>query len=307
MINITEKQSTFRTAVAIATVRLSRQETLDAVLGKQVPKGDVFEMSKTAGLFAVKRTSDMIPDCHPLPVEYAAVRFRTAPLTIFVEVEVQTIYKTGVEVEAMHGASVVALTIYDMLKPIDKNIEITSIRLKDKKGGKSDYAAYETDLKAAILVCSDSISAGNSSDTAGKAIRGKLESCNVAVTSFVVIPDEKDVIRDKVEELSLENDVVVVTGGTGLSSRDHTPEAIRPLLDREIPGLMERARSYGQERTPYSMLSRGIAGMKGRTLILTLPGSEKAALESMNALFPYALHIFSVRDGQRHSEVQETF
>jgi len=306
MINITEKQSTFRSAVAVATVHLSLHETLDVVLGKKVPKGDVFEMSKTAGLFAVKRTSDMIPDCHPLPVEYAAVRFKTAPLTIFVEVEVHTIYKTGVEVEAMHGASVVALTIYDMLKPLDKGIEITSIRLKDKKGGKSDYAAYENNLKAAVLVCSDSISAGINSDTAGRAIAAKLERCNVAITALVVIPDDKEVIRDKVEELSLENDIVVVSGGTGLSPRDHTPEAILPLLDREIPGLMERARSYGQERTPYSMLSRGIAGMKGKTLILALPGSEQAAVESMNALFPYALHIFSVRDGQRHSQLQES-
>ena len=85
-----------------------------------MPKGDVFEFSRAAGLLAIKKTSDVIPDCHPLPVEFAAITYSIEGLQIFINVEVHTIYKTGVEVEAMHGASVVALVMYDMLKPIDK-------------------------------------------------------------------------------------------------------------------------------------------------------------------------------------------
>src|ERR1035437_4778191 len=147
MIDITHKSSTLRTAIAKAVVKVSKKETIQAVKTNTVPKGNVLECARTAGLFAVKRTSDMIPDCHPLPVEFTQIRYEITDTEIAIEVEVHTVYKTGVEVEAMHGASVVALTIYDMLKPIDKGIEICSIKLLEKQGGKSDYIdKYRKDL-----------------------------------------------------------------------------------------------------------------------------------------------------------------
>src|SRR5688572_15360546 len=202
MINITNKIKTHRIAVAEAIVRVSNQATIDALLNKKVPKGDVIEASRIAGLFGVKRTSDMIPDCHPLPVEFTEIRHRIEGLEIIIEVEVHTIYKTGVEVEAMHGASVTALTIYDMLKPIDKNIEIVGIRLLRKKGGKSQYNDMPgKELNAAVVVCSDSIAAGKKEDFAGKAIIDKLRKLEVEVKDYKVIPDDVNVIRDHVLSL----------------------------------------------------------------------------------------------------------
>lgn len=138
MVDITQKQPTHRTAIAQAIVRVSAQETIEAIKKGTVPKGDVLSMSKAAGFLGVKKTSDLLPDCHPLPVEYCAVDYEMKGLEIKILVTVKTFYKTGVEVEAMHGASVVALTMYDMLKPIDKGVEIHQIKLLKKTGGKSD-------------------------------------------------------------------------------------------------------------------------------------------------------------------------
>lgn len=138
MVDITHKTATLRTAIAQAIVQVSSQKTIDAIKNKTVPKGDVFSMSKAAGLLGVKKTPELLPDCHPLPIEFTDITYEINDLQIKVLITVKTIYKTGVEVEAMHGASVVALNMYDMLKPIDKGIEIQNIRLLKKTGGKSD-------------------------------------------------------------------------------------------------------------------------------------------------------------------------
>lgn len=302
MVDITHKSSTLRRAVAQATVVVSKQETIDALVNNEVPKGNVFEMAKTAGLFAVKKTSDIIPDCHPLPVEFTGVTYDIDGLKIYINIEVKTIYKTGVEVEAMHGASVIALTMYDMLKPIDKGIEVQNIKLLEKQGGKSDFKdKFRKDLTAAVVVCSDTISAGQKDDKAGKAIIEKLTSYSVNTIDYIIVPDEVDAIQAALlKHTALNTDLVIYTGGTGLSKRDVTPEAIIPLLDRDIPGIAEASRSYGQDRTPFSMLSRSVSGVKDQTLVLALPGSTKGASESMDALFPALLHIFRIFKGARH-------
>jgi cyclic pyranopterin phosphate synthase len=301
MVNITHKSNSLRTAIAQATLSVSLQATIDAIVNRTVPKGDVFEMSKTAGLFGVKRTSDLIPDCHPLPIEYTHISFEIKDLDVIISVEVQTIYKTGVEVEAMHGASIVALTMYDMLKPIDKNIQIKNIFLKEKRGGKADFISIKENLSAAIIVCSDSISRGEKEDFSGKTIKHRLEKYGLGVCDFSIVPDEIEEIQSKIRKnLESKTDLIILTGGTGLAPRDRTPEAVKPFIEKEIPGLMEFPRSYGQERMPLSFLSRGIAGMNGNTLILCLPGSNNAVNEYMDALFPHAFHVFKVIEGKRH-------
>lgn len=302
MIEITHKHTTLRIATAQAIVKVGNNETINAIVNNKVPKGNVFEMAKTAGLFAVKNTALTIPDCHPLPIEYTNVKYEIDNLNIKIYITVKAIYRTGVEVEAMHGASVIALTMYDMLKPIDKNISINEIKLVNKKGGKSDFKdKYRKDIQAVVAVCSDSISKGLKEDKAGKVIISKLKDSDVKIKDYVIIPDEINDIRDIINKNTKENiDLIIFTGGTGLSPRDITPEAILPLLDKEIPGIVEAARSFGQDRTPYSMLSRSVAGVKDQTLILALPGSTKGASESMEALFPSLLHIFRIFKGARH-------
>ena len=302
MVDITHKKNTLREATAQAIVKVGSLETIEAIRANQVPKGNVFEMAKTSGLFAVKRTSDIIPDCHPLPIEYTGVEYTIEEDKILINITIKTIYKTGVEVEAMHGASVIALTMYDMLKPIDKNVEIQHIKLLQKKGGKSSYKDSGKGLTASVIVCSDTISASKKEDKAGKAIIEKLESQEITVVNYTIIPDEPSEIKKQIEILLPKSDLIIFTGGTGLSPRDNTPETLLPLLDRRVPGIEEAIRSYGQDRMPYAMLSRSVAGVIDKTLILALPGSTNGAKESMDAIFPAAIHIFKVLKGERHDK-----
>lgn len=301
MVDITHKINTLRAATATAIVKVSKQETIDAVVNNLVPKGNVFEMAKTAGLFAVKNTHLSIPDCHPIPIEFTSVKYKIEGLTIEIIFNVKTVYKTGVEVEAMHGASIVALTMYDMLKPIDKEIEISTIKLINKEGGKSSFKnKFPNTIKAAVFVCSDSIFAGDKEDRSGKVIVEKLDACGVETTHYEIIPDEIDIIQERTKAFAKDNQLVIFTGGTGLSPRDVTPEALSPLLESRIPGIEEAIRNYGQQRMPYAMLSRTVAGTLGKSLILALPGSTNGARESMDAVFPHLLHVFHILKGKNH-------
>lgn len=298
MIDITHKPTSLREATAEATVQVSAAATIAAVKEKRVPKGDVLEAARVAALFGVKKTHELIPDCHPLPVEHASVSFDVRDMSIVVTIKVKTIYRTGVEVEAMHGASVAALTIYDMLKPIDKGISIERIRLVEKKGGKSDWKdAFDKALNAAVLVISDGVASGKKEDKAGTTITERLKKLGVEVTAQGVVADEPEAIAAQVQAWATQGlDLILTTGGTGLSPRDRTPEALAPILDREVPGIMEAARAYGQERMPWAMMSRGVAGMIGRTLVITLPGSTRGVQETMDALFPFVLHVVKVQE-----------
>jgi molybdenum cofactor biosynthesis protein MoaC len=302
MVDITHKQDSLRQAVATALLTVSRPETIEAIRNRQVPKGDVFEFSRAAGLLAIKNTYAVIPDCHPLPVEFASIRHEIDGLSVRIRVEVHTIYKTGVEVEAMHGASITALTMYDMLKPIDKGVEISSIRLETKKGGKSDKLDPRSlDLRAAVVVVSDTVSAGTKEDRSGAVLAELLEKQGISSGPVTVVPDETAAIQSAAGKLVDDGyNLLLFTGGTGLSPRDVTPDAIAPMLDREIPGIMETARRYGQERMPYAMLSRGVAGFINDCLVITMPGSPAGVKEYMDALFPQVLHLFKVKDGARH-------
>lgn len=300
MVGITHKSYTLRKAIATATVTVSAQETITAIEQRKVPKGDIFEFARAAALLAIKKTSDVIPDCHPLPIEYAAITYVIEKLSVIITVEVHTVYKTGVEVEAMHGASVAALVMYDMLKPIDNGVTIEKIQLLQKQGGKSDNTTPSKKLSCAVVVCSDTVSKGEKEDTAGKAAVAALEKHTDSV-DYRVVSDEIDAIQSAVHEYRNKGiDLLILTGGTGLSQRDVTPEAITPLIDTLIPGIMETIRSYGQQRTPYAMLSRGVAGFAGDTLVVTLPGSVKGVEESLQAILPHLFHVFSVRQNIPH-------
>lgn len=301
MVDITHKSNTLRIAIAQAVVKVSKQDTIDAITNNTVPKGNVFAMSKAAGLLGVKKTPELLPDCHPMPIEFTGIDYVIHGLEITIKVTVKTIYKTGVEVEAMHAASVVALNMYDMLKPIDKGIEIHHIKLIQKKGGKSSYPLSDvSNVMAGVLVCSDTLSKGEGDDKSGKVIQQKMKDFGVATKDTMIIPDDFQEIQKALQQLAQACNLVIITGGTGLSPRDTTPEAVIPLLDKRLVGAEETIRRYGQERMPYAMLSRSVVGTIGAALVLALPGSSKGVAESLDAVFPQLFHSYKVLKGERH-------
>jgi molybdenum cofactor biosynthesis protein MoaC len=267
----------------------------------ELPKKDVLIVARVAGTAAAKKTSELIPYCHPLPVDSVEIDFEVREDSVGITASVEAIWKTGVEMEALTAASVAALTIYDMLKPVDRNIEITAVRLEEKRGGKTDFSRrVPKGYRVAVVVTSDSTHAGTREDRSGKVIRERLESFGID-PQYEILPDDEEGIVDLLRELvDKGTNLILTTGGTGLGPRDVTVEATRQVIEREIPGVAEAGRAYGQSRTPYSMLSRGVAGVCGKTIIVNLPGSSRGAEETMNAIFPGIVHGYGMLQGEGH-------
>ena len=145
-------------------------------------------------------------------------------------------------------------------------------------------------ITAAVLTLSDKGSKGEREDLAGPIIREMITEIGATVEYYAVIPDERGLITERLIEYSNKVDLVITTGGTGLSPRDVTPEATREVIDREIPGIAEAMRLAGLEKTKRAMLSRAVAGVRGKTLIINLPGSPKAVREGLEAVMDVIPH-----------------
>jgi len=298
MIDITDKRVTLRRAVAEATIVVDPDVAV-AIRQGDVPKGSVIDVTRAAALLGIKRTPDLLPFCHPIPIDRGTVSVEVGDGVVRVHVEVAAIARTGVEVEAMTGAAVAALNVYDMVKPLDPTTHIGEIRLLEKKGGKSDHTEhFDRPLRAGVLVVSDSVAAGTKKDSAGLGVRELLSEHDIEVASTEVVADEPDEIQRRLRNWCDEDglDFVFVVGGTGLGPRDSTPEAVRPLLDREIPGLAEAVRAYGRERTPLADLSRAVGGQRGTTIVVAVAGSTRGAREALQALMPWLRHVLKVFD-----------
>jgi len=147
-------------------------------------------------------------------------------------------------------------------------------------------------IKAAILTISDRSSRGEREDKSGPVIQELLQSIGAEIIKYDIIPDEKDIISMALMDISdtLKVDIIVTTGGTGLTQRDVTPEATIDVIDKRIPGFEEAMRSESMKITPFGMLSRAVAGVRNKTLIVNLPGSPKAVRENLSVILPAIPH-----------------
>lgn len=301
MKNISDKFTTFRTARAEAVVTASKKAVAMCKNGSS-PKGNVIDVARVAGITAAKKTFDLIPFCHQIPLDHVSIEIKCSKTSIRITADAKAVAKTGVEMEALTAATVSALTVYDMLKPVDKKIIIGEIRLVEKRGGKSDFFKIPKNKTAAVLIPSDRAAKDKAYDRTGPFIFQTLKKYKFKTLKPMIVPNDDEAIV-----LALENwcrkgvDLVITSGGTGIGPRDRTVEATRQIIEKELPGIAETVRANGTSRTPFAMLSRCVAGLCGKTLIVNLPGSLPAVKESLGPILPAILHAFDMIGGKPHA------
>ena len=308
MVDVGEKPVTARMAVAAATVRM-RPDVLASLVDAGGPKGDAFVTARLAGIGAAKRTAELIPLCHPLPIDRVAVDLTpdVAAGSVEIRAEVAATARTGVEMEALTAATVAALTLYDMAKALQRDIVVESVRLLEKSGGRSgdfrsDDVVEGAVHEAIVVTCSNRSAAGEREDASGPALVAALRAANFDVEDeALVVPDDEPQIAAELARLAdAGHRLILTSGGTGLTPTDVTPAATRRVIDREAPGLAELMRAAGLASTPMAALSRGVVGTRGSTLIANLPGSPRGATESLEALLPVIRHALDQLAGGDH-------
>ncbi len=308
MVDVGGKAVTARRAVAAATVRM-RPDVLAQLLNAGGAKGDALVTARLAGIGAAKRTAELIPLCHPLPLDHVEVELTPDADngTVLIRAEVRVTARTGVEMEALTAASVAALTLYDMAKALQRDIAIERIELVEKSGGRSgdyarDQAAAPAEHEAVVVTCSNRSTAGERADASGPALIAHLRDAGFdTVPEPIVVADDEEAIASLLVRLAdAGHRLIITTGGTGLTPTDVTPAATRRAIDREAPGVAEMMRAAGMASTPMAALSRGVVGSRGFTLIANLPGSPKGAGESLEALLPVLRHALAQLAGGDH-------
>ncbi|MBL8088249.1 MAG: bifunctional molybdenum cofactor biosynthesis protein MoaC/MoaB [Chthonomonas sp.] len=299
MRDVSHKNTTKRTALARAELTAS-PDTIRRVQQGDTPKGDPVPIAKVAAIQATKKTTEWIPYCHNIPIEHVRVDFEFLEDRIAIEVFVTSVAKTGVEMEALTAAAAGALTLYDMLKMIDEEMEIVGVKLLSKTGGKSDLPKL-TSWNAQILVMSDRAHQGVYEDRSGPILKQALSSHGASSVATSILPDEPRALVQAVQQAVEERvALLIVTGGTGVGPRDFTTETLEPLLHTALPGVVAAFESYSQARVPTAMLARPVAGLIRSTIVLAIPGSPSACEDAMACLMPSLLHVHKMLAGEGH-------
>ncbi|MCE4266887.1 bifunctional molybdenum cofactor biosynthesis protein MoaC/MoaB [Rhodococcus globerulus] len=316
MVDVSAKAETTRIAVAAGEL-VTTAEVIRLVRADGMPKADVLSTARIAGIAGAKKTSELIPLCHQLALSSVKVEFGFTETSITVEATAKTRGQTGVEMEALTAVAVAGLTLHDMVKAIDPAATMNGVRLLTKDGGKrghwtreSDPApesgtapnTFDTTRAAAVLVASTGGAAGTRPDTTGPVIEQWLRDRDFEVRGPLVYADA-DIAAGIDDARTGSPALIISTGGTGASPTDATPEATLAVLTRELPGIAEAIRTKGLEKTPHASLSRGVAGLTGRTVIVNLPGSPGGVKDGLAVLDPIIDHLLAqVAGGGMHDD-----
>ena len=286
MVDVGDKAVTRRSATARGRFETT-QEVLALVRADGLPKADVLATARIAGIQGAKRTSELIPLCHPIALTSVSVDFTLNDDWIEITATAKTTGKTGVEMEALTAVAIAGLTLHDMTKAVDPQSVLGEIQLIEKTGGRTRPEVVPG--TAAVLVASTRAAAGTRDDTTGPAIAAWLSERGYRASVTVVADADVASALDPI--IAAGPAVVITTGGTGMSPTDRTPEATAALLDRELPGIPEAMRARGLAHTPKAALSRGVAGTVGGTVIVNLPGSTGGVRDGLAVLDELLEHL----------------
>ena len=286
MVDVGDKAVTRRSATARGRFETT-QEVLALVRADGLPKADVLATARIAGIQGAKRTSELIPLCHPIALTSVSVDFTLSDDWIEITATAKTTGKTGVEMEALTAVAIAGLTLHDMTKAVDPQSVLGEIQLIEKTGGRTRPEVVPG--TAAVLVASTRAAAGTRDDTTGPVIAAWLAERGYRASVTVVADADVASALDPI--IAAGPAVVITTGGTGMSPTDRTPEATAALLDRELPGVPEAIRARGLAHTPKAALSRGVAGTVGGTVIVNLPGSTGGVKDGLAVLDELLEHL----------------
>jgi cyclic pyranopterin phosphate synthase len=315
MIDVGGKTVTRR--VAVASGRLdTTPEVIALVVSDGLKKADALATARIAGIQAAKRTSDLIPLAHLLPLESVTIEFEPAEASIGIRATVAVTAKTGVEMEALTAVAVAGLALHDMIKAVDPGCVLSDIRLVEKTGGKRghwtlssppveerpaqpDASRNPPRRTAVVIVSSTGAAAGTREDRTGPLIVDWLRTHGYSAEDAVVVADA-DIEGALGGAVAGSPALVITTGGTGIHPQDRTPEATRTVIDRELPGVAEAIRAAGRAVTPTAVLSRALAGVAGSTIVINLPGSPGGVNDGLAVLETLLPHLHDQIAGGGH-------